>query len=280
MPTSAAALVRLREVLFKADYRFSVFRLKANGAAPWFRWPEVISMMLSSGSKWPSERLVQPKADDPSLFETPFGEIYYSPKGRKLLALLALDMLRGVYEKGAVRVSPGDVVFDLGAHVGTFTRYALSRGAAKVIAFEANPVHIALLEKTFATEVEQGRVCIVAAAAWREKTTVRFERHGVASKVVEREGVEVCATTVDQVVDELHLERVDFIKADIEGAERHALAGAERTIRRFHPKLAFCIYHLADDPAVIKRLIQSFGPYVVATNMGSSQAFAHAVDRS
>ena len=31
--------------------------------------------------------------------------------------------------------------------------------------------------------------------------------------------------------------RLDFIKMDIEGAERNALRGAQDTMRRFHPKL-------------------------------------------
>ena len=38
--------------------------------------------------------------------------------------------------------------------------------------------------------------------------------------------VEVPVTTLDKIVEELRLPRVDFIKMDIEGAEREALRGA------------------------------------------------------
>ena len=39
------------------------------------------------------------------------------------------------------------------------------------------------------------------------------------------------------------MERVDFIKMDIEGAEPKALIGAERTIREHRPQLAISVYH-------------------------------------
>jgi hypothetical protein len=44
-------------------------------------------------------------------------------------------------------------------------------------------------------------------------------------------------------VKERNLPRVDFIKADIEGAECAMLLGAAETIRKYRPKMALCIYH-------------------------------------
>ena len=67
--------------------------------------------------------------------------------------------------------------------------------------------------------------------------------------------VTVRAVTLDGLVDELKLDRVDFIKMDIEGAERHALAGASRLLAAYKPRLAICIYHAADDPDVVPRVV-------------------------
>ncbi|MDP2258197.1 MAG: FkbM family methyltransferase [Caulobacter sp.] len=47
----------------------------------------------------------------------------------------------------------------------------------------------------------------------------------------------VVLTTLDTVVRDRGIERVDFIKADIEGWELHALRGGEETLGRFTPVL-------------------------------------------
>jgi len=44
-------------------------------------------------------------------------------------------------------------------------------------------------------------------------------------------------TTIDEVARTLGLDRLDFIKADIEGWELRLLHGAESTLERFRPRL-------------------------------------------
>ena len=66
-------------------------------------------------------------------------------------------------------------------------------------------------------------------------------------------------TTIDKIVADLGLPSVDFIKMDIEGSERYALRGAEQTLKKFHPRMAICTYHLPDDPKVIPAVVESVG---------------------
>ena len=47
----------------------------------------------------------------------------------------------------------------------------------------------------------------------------------------------VALTTLDAVVAVLGLDRLDFIKADIEGWELRLLHGGQDTLRRFRPRL-------------------------------------------
>jgi FkbM family methyltransferase len=181
--------------------------------------------------------------------------------------------MRGVYESGPVQVNAGDVVIDLGGHIGSFTRYAFTRGASAVVMFEPEPEHVRCVERCFAAEIATGRLHLIRAAAWKEKTVLHFQSNGVESRVSDAGGLEIPAVTIDEIVESLKLRRVDFIKADIEGAERVALEGARETISRFAPKMALCTYHLPDDPTVIPAVVQSIRPYDVVFNFGRSQAF-------
>lgn len=65
----------------------------------------------------------------------------------------------------------------------------------------------------------------------------------------------VQATSIDEFVCIRGIDRVDFIKADIEGAERNMLKGARNVLKKYAPSLALCTYHLHDDSEVLPFLI-------------------------
>ena len=68
------------------------------------------------------------------------------------------------------------------------------------------------------------------------------------------------AVTIDETVEHLGLDRVDFVKMDIEGSERYALKGAHRTLSRFGPRMALCIYHREDDRELIPQIVLEARP--------------------
>ncbi len=63
--------------------------------------------------------------------------------------------------------------------------------------------------------------------------------------------------SIDDLVSQQKLDRVDFIKMDIEGAELQALKGAENTLKKFRPKLAISAYHKIDDLIVLPGYLDS-----------------------
>jgi FkbM family methyltransferase len=249
--------------------------LKYCGVLPQFTLMEVCLMVITPNKNWPTGKLAVPTGDlrQGERLDTPIGVICWDWSKRQHLGLLVLEELCAIYERGEARIRRGDIVLDLGAHVGTFTRFALNRGAAKVIAFEPEPSHVVCLKKTFTSELEKGSVHIIEAAAWNREGCAQFKCDGVGSRVTENGSISVSLTTVDKVVAELELDKIDFIKADIEGAERQALAGAAETIRRFGPRMALCTYHYADDLRIIPDVVRSIRPYSVSINAAREQAF-------
>ena len=71
---------------------------------------------------------------------------------------------------------------------------------------------------------------------------------------------------------------------DIEGAEYKALLGAEKTIKKYKPKLAICIYHKPEDVWEIPWLIHQFNPnykfYLRHYSLTSPETVLYAIDES
>lgn len=187
---------------------------------------------------------------------TPKGN-YWIP-GNTNLSLVQAEQEMAIYERGEHKVRPGDVVLDCGANVGTFTRRALEEGAGKVVAIEVSPLNVEALQRTFAREIAEGRVVVYGKGVWNKDDTLEltvYDNSALDSLVLrdrpETEApsrlVRVPLTTVDKIVSELGLQRVDFIKMDVEGAESEALAGARETISKFQPRMSVASENLSAD---------------------------------
>ena len=270
--------------LYELDTRIWFLELKLRGDIPQIGWTEALRRV---GPGWPrrarfdvAQVVGNGAAPCPVQWKTPLGLFWGTERDGRELDLLTLEQAGGdIYEQGLVAVRDSDVVIDVGAHLGTFTRIAMHRGARQVIALEPDPVNAACFSRTFADEIADGRVQLVEAAAWHSSGTLEFEVGG-ASQTGHVAGshaaktVTVRAVTLDQVVEELKLARVDFIKMDIEGAERHALTGARRLLAAHKPRLAICIYHAPDDAEVVPRVIhEANGSYQTFSRNGFQSYF-------
>ncbi len=257
-------------VAFSTQWRFQAVALKLRGELPTVTWRQIAHQFTGGDHRgaqtdhrgrlaWVAEQA----GDGPCSvrWSTPFGLLWGNPDDQAALELSAREQLvERVYHNGAVAIEPGDVAIDVGGHLGTFTRFALDRGARRVIVLEPEPGNAACLRRTFAPEIDRGEVVLVQAAAWRIATVLHFRGEGLTGHVDGAGELEVQAVTLDEVVDDLGLERVDFIKMDIEGAELDALVGAEQTIARFGPEMALSIYHRKTHPREIPRLVLAARP--------------------
>ncbi len=202
------------------------------------------------------------------LWETPRG-LYWIPQGDQyILPFNLAEQEAGIYSRGAITVRPGDIVLDCGANVGVFTRVALKAGAFRVVAIEPAPDNIECLRRNFAGDIASGRVILYPKGVWDRDgvLTLHEDPNNTAadSFVINRQGWQdvkgIPVTTIDALVTELHLPRVDFIKMDIEGAEPRALKGARKTLKRFRPRLAISSYHAPDHPVLIPAAVRAARP--------------------
>src|SRR5207248_1330379 len=72
-------------------------------------------------------------------------------------------------------VRPGDIVVDVGAHIGTFGDDALRRGASRVIMVEPDPLNLECIRRNFRDEIAAGRVVVIPEGAWSKTDSLNFE---------------------------------------------------------------------------------------------------------
>lgn len=165
----------------------------------------------------------------------------------------------------AIQADYGDYVIDAGGGWGdTALRFAHQAGkGGKVYTFEFIPSNIELMQTNIGLNPNlKERIEIVQKALWSESGRPLYCRdNGPASSVnperTQDYTIEVSVISIDDFVTEKNVPKVDFIKMDIEGSELHALKGAEKTLRRFRPKLAISLYHRPDDFRDIPQFIKS-----------------------
>lgn len=122
--------------------------------------------------------------------------------------------------------SKPEFILDLGANVGlSALAMAAQFPQARIICVEPHPETVKLLRHNLACLGD--RATVIEAAVSSEPGTMRLNlaaEHYNASLVrSSNQGVDVRTMTVEQVMTDTGMERIDVLKMDIEGAEKHIL---------------------------------------------------------
>jgi len=158
----------------------------------------------------------------------------------------------------------GDVFIDVGGYVGS---YSISAAGAvgpsgRVVTLEPDSKNRRQLERNLALNgITNCQVLPVP--AWSEDGSIGWhqDEHLVFHKVEEaQDGRAIEAVCIDDLVRRLSLERVDWIKMDIEGVEVDALEGAADGFVRLRAQL-FVEIHETLQP--IKELLSKFNYAIV-----------------
>lgn len=153
--------------------------------------------------------------------------------------------------EGTIEVEHGDRVVDAGGCWGdTALYFAYKAGETGMVAsFEFLPSNLEIFKRNLALNPELARrIQIHQNAVWSASgETLAVNVNGPGTTVDKApaglDAPRVKTISLDDMVRDTGLDRVDFIKMDIEGAELEALRGAKGVLKRFKPKLAIAVYH-------------------------------------
>ena len=191
----------------------------------------------------------------------------YTLPGPVLSSFFLKQYEYAINENDFIKTEEGETVIDAGGCWGdTAFYFALETGSkGKVYSFEFLPKNVEIMRKNISMNPKFEKVIEVIDKPLWEKSDipVYFFDNGPGSRVsfnkLPEYNGEVSTVSIDDFVDQKRIDRIDFIKMDIESAELFALKGALKTINKFKPKMAISVYHGLEDFVNIIHYINELG---------------------
>ena len=161
------------------------------------------------------------------------------------------------------------MAIDAGAYNGDTARElgAYAPDLKKVYALEPDRRNFRKLSE-YANNETAFTILPIQCAAWNEKAELAYDASGNRNAGINQNAKKtqtVNAIPIDSITDK-NDEKTDYIKYDVEGAERQALEGSRQTILRYNPKLLVSAYHRSEDifelPLFIKDINPSYELYL------------------
>jgi len=152
----------------------------------------------------------------------------------------------------------GDVVIDCGANNGNcailFSRLVGKDGM--VVALEPLEKSFNILKNRI-KRLRKKNIVAINKGVWNEtgiyslkvfSNTISCKIENPANQTIPSNTyMPITCITIDNLMNELGIKRLDMVKMDIEGAEIEALQGSENTLQHYHPHVAVASYHKRDN---------------------------------
>ncbi len=230
--------------------------------------PITAAQLLQVAQVHAKTKLIERDPAGLSLWNTQLGRFWMVTDSRDALEWDLAEQTRKIYGKGDRGERAGDIVLDCGANVGLYAKTALASGAKLVVAIEPAPENVECLRRNLAREITERKVVVWPKGVWDKEDTLTLNRdpnNSARDSFLRLEGpsisgIQVPLSTIDKLVADLNLARVDFIKMDIEGSECKAILGAQRTLTQFKPRMALCVYHQPGDRTAVPQEVLRIAP--------------------
>ena len=191
------------------------------------------------------ESLIELGVDKADIYFPPYGGAPVASRGAQYFDLFEPDDAEVFIDGGAYDGSTTEMFFDW---AGSGEHYSYM--------FEPIRDQYNSIDKKI---MEDKRVKPYCAALWDKCETLYFVDNGANSKM-DKSGDDSNAVNAVSIDSLVKIEKVTYMKLDIEGTEKEALWGARDTITKDKPKLAICVYHKNNDVVELGSLILSMVP--------------------
>ena len=189
--------------------------------------------------------------------------VNYKLSGRMKYLLLARSTRDEIYS--LLPCENIHTIIDAGAYNGDTAREAKNyfHNLKKIYAIEPDNKNFKKLARYCEAEMEI-QIVPINSAAWCENTDGSFMNSGNRnSSVSSTASFEHKDTGISLVrLDSITNEKIDYIKYDVEGAEREALVGSDAIIRAYSPAMLVSLYHRSADVfEIVNTLKESYPEY-------------------
>ena len=145
-------------------------------------------------------------------------------------------------------ISRGDTVLDVGANRGHYTEFFAHKVGSRGMVYAFEPVvesvnalrlrcsglrNVRVIQAGLSDETARRQIFIPGNDL--QQASLARQASGSWSRSQEVRHEDIDLITLDSWAVQQHLERIDFIKLDVEGAEYKVLRGGAATLRRFRP---------------------------------------------
>ena len=193
------------------------------------------------------EHLVIPPLQPESIVTLRDGALFHVPNHDRDVIQQHMVKLRNYVEFDCLRELTGlipehGVVLDIGANIGNHSVYWSKYSKADVIhGFEPVPQTFSILERNIALNGLEGKVSCHNFGLGKESSRgsiAQFDEGNIGGTKIaaDSEGT-LTIRSLDEWAGTQNLDRVDFVKIDVEGFEIFVIEGGLETLKRFQPDI-------------------------------------------
>lgn len=171
-------------------------------------------------------------------------------RGCRISLFSGSRFVRGTYDGPEIdallaQLMPGDVFYDVGAHIGYYGMAVARRvgAAGRVYAFEPLPLNLKMLRgHVAANRMENIEVIAAGVSAAPGETFFDLAGGTGRGRLGAKGELRVPLVSIDDLVASGRARPPSLIKMDIEGAELLALQGARQTLLQYHPQILLSVH--------------------------------------